>query len=74
MERTVTGVGVLDKSVAVLDALATGPLALNDLAPAAGLARATAHRLAKALEAHGFVDRDSTDGSCSDRVSSAATW
>lgn len=58
MERIVTTVGVLDKSVAVLDALATGPLTLGDLAPAAGLPRATAHRLAVALEAHGFVDRD----------------
>jgi DNA-binding IclR family transcriptional regulator len=58
VERIVTGVGVLDKSVAVLDALASGPLALADLAPAAGLPRATAHRLATALEAHGFVDRD----------------
>jgi DNA-binding IclR family transcriptional regulator len=58
MERIVTGVGVLDKSVAVLDALASGPLALSDLAPAAGLPRATTHRLAVALEAHGFVDRD----------------
>lgn len=58
MERIVTTVGVLDKSVAVLDALATGPLALADLAPAAGLPRATTHRLAVALEAHGFVDRD----------------
>lgn len=59
MERIVTGVGVLDKSVAVLDALAAGPLALAELAPAAGLPRATAHRLAVALEAHGFIDRDS---------------
>ena len=58
MERIVTTVGVLDKSVAVLDALATGPLALAELAPAAGLPRATTHRLAVALEAHGFVDRD----------------
>ncbi|MBA2609196.1 MAG: helix-turn-helix domain-containing protein [Actinobacteria bacterium] len=31
---------------------------LTELAPAAGLPRATAHRLAVALEAHGFVDRD----------------
>ncbi|MEY2397023.1 MAG: hypothetical protein QOJ00_197 [Actinomycetota bacterium] len=50
--------GVLDKSVAVLDALAGGPLTLAQMAPAAGLPRATAHRLALALEAHGFVDRD----------------
>ena len=49
---------MLDKSVAVLDALAAGPLTLAELAPAAGLPRATAHRLAVALEVHGFVDRD----------------
>jgi DNA-binding IclR family transcriptional regulator len=42
----------------VLDALGSGPLSLLDLAPAAGLPRATAYRLAVALEAHGFVDRD----------------
>lgn len=58
MERIVTSVGVLDKSVAVLDALANGPLALAELSAAAGLPRATTHRLAVALEAHGFVDRD----------------
>jgi DNA-binding IclR family transcriptional regulator len=58
MEPIVTGVGVLDKSVAVLDALAAGPLALADLTRATSLPRATAHRLAVALEAHGFVDRD----------------
>jgi DNA-binding IclR family transcriptional regulator len=58
VERIVTAVGVLDKSVAVLDALASGPLPLLELAPKAGLPRATAHRLAVALEAHGFVDRD----------------
>lgn len=49
---------MLDKSVAVLDALSGGPLTLADLAPAAGLPRATAYRLAVALEAHGFVERD----------------
>ena len=49
---------MLDKAVAVLDALEPGPLALNDLAEAAGLPRATAHRLAFALEVHGLVRRD----------------
>src|SRR3954454_8008899 len=58
VERIVTGVGVFDKSVAVLDALASGPSGRAELAPAARLPRATAHRLAVALEAHGFVDRD----------------
>lgn len=58
MGTTVSGVGVLDKAVAVLDALADGPLALAELVPATGLSRATAHRLATALEAHGLVRRD----------------
>jgi DNA-binding IclR family transcriptional regulator len=54
----VSGVGVLDKSVAVLDALEAGPRSLADLVTATGLSRATAHRLAVALETHGLVRRD----------------
>ncbi len=50
--------GVLDKAVSVLDALEAGPLALSGLVAATGLSRATAHRLATALEVHGLVDRD----------------
>jgi DNA-binding IclR family transcriptional regulator len=55
---SVSGIGVLDKAVAVLDALEAGPMTLTDLVDATGLARATAHRLAAALEVHGFVGRD----------------
>ncbi len=55
---TVTGVGVLDKAVSILDVLEAGPLALSGLVDATGLARATAHRLARALEAHRLVGRD----------------
>jgi DNA-binding IclR family transcriptional regulator len=51
-------VGVLDKAVSVLDALERGPLALADLVRATGIPRATAHRLAVALEDHGLVRRD----------------
>lgn len=58
MEQRTSDVGVLDKAVAVLDALAGGPRALAGLVAATGLPRATAHRLAVALEAHGFVRRD----------------
>lgn len=58
MERIVSGVGVLDKAVVVLDALEAGPLALGDLVKATGLPRATAHRLAVALEDHALVRRD----------------
>lgn len=55
---SVSGVGVLDKAVAVLGALEPGPRSLGDLVTATGLSRATAHRLAVALEAHGLVRRD----------------
>lgn len=50
--------GVLDKAVSIIDALEAGPLTLADLAAATGLPRATAHRLAVALEAHALVGRD----------------
>ena len=56
--ESVSGVGVLDKAIVVLRALRVGPLALADLQAATGLPRATAHRLAVALEDHGFVRRD----------------
>jgi len=55
---TVTGVGVLDKAVSVLDAVAEQPMALPQLQASTGLPRATAHRLASALEAHGLLRRD----------------
>lgn len=54
----VTGVGVLDKAVHVLRAVAERPLTLAALQTATGLPRATAHRLAVALEAHGLLRRD----------------
>ena len=56
---TVSGIGVLDKAVSILDALEGGALALGELVGATGLPRATAHRLAVALEAHGLVGRES---------------
>lgn len=54
----VTGVGVLDKAVAVLRAVEEAPRSLSELREATGLPRATAHRLACALEEHGFLRRD----------------
>jgi DNA-binding IclR family transcriptional regulator len=54
----VTGVGVLDKAVTVLRAVAEEPRTLNGLQQATGLPRATAHRLAVALEEHGLLRRD----------------
>ena len=49
--------GTFDKAVLVLDALEAEPLALAGLVDATGLPRATTHRLATALEAHGLVRR-----------------
>ena len=49
---------MLDKAVSVLAAIEAQPLGLADLVAATGLSRATAHRLATALEAHGLVRRD----------------
>ena len=55
---SVSGVGVLDKAVSILDALEARPLTLAELVGETRLSRATAHRLAAALEVHGLVARD----------------
>jgi DNA-binding IclR family transcriptional regulator len=55
-----SGVGVLDKSVAILSTLESGPHSLAELVAATGIARPTAHRLAVALEFHRLVSRDLT--------------
>ncbi|GAB3128444.1 IclR family transcriptional regulator [Tsukamurella serpentis] len=54
----VSGIGVLDKSIAVLRAVASEPASLADLCSRTGLPRATAHRLAVGLEVHGLLSRD----------------
>lgn len=58
MRASVSGVGVVDKAAGILDALEGGPRSLAELATATSLPRATAHRLAVALERHGLVSRD----------------
>lgn len=58
MGNTLGGAGVLDKAVDVLEALEVRPLSLADLVTVTGLPRATAHRLATALERRGLVRRD----------------
>lgn len=56
--ESVSGVGVLDKAVVVWRALLEhGPLSLADLTKQCDMPRATAHRLAAALEVHGLVRR-----------------
>jgi DNA-binding IclR family transcriptional regulator len=56
--NSLSGVGVIDKAMAVLGAIEGGPRSLADLVTATGLSRATAHRLAVALAVHGLVRRD----------------
>ena len=50
---------MLDKAVTVLDAVEARPRTLAGLVEATGFSRATAHRLAVALEVHGLLSRDS---------------
>ena len=58
MDRKNSGVGVLDKAVAILTTLESGPHSLAELVAATGISRPTAHRLAVALEFHRLVTRD----------------
>jgi DNA-binding IclR family transcriptional regulator len=53
-----SGIGVLDKAVGVLYAIAGSPCGLNELCERTGLPRATAHRLAAGLEVHRLLARD----------------
>lgn len=59
MEHSVSRVGVIDKAAVILSVLATGPRTLAGLVADTGMSRATAHRLAQALEVHGLVRRHS---------------
>ncbi|MGH3940241.1 MAG: IclR family transcriptional regulator [Pseudonocardiaceae bacterium] len=56
-----SGIGVLDKAVTVLRAVADSPCGLAELCTRTGLPRATAHRLAVGLETHRLLRR-SSDG------------
>jgi DNA-binding IclR family transcriptional regulator len=58
MGNDTSGIGVVDKSVAILAAAAEQPRTLADLVAATDLPRATAHRLAVALEVHRLLARD----------------
>lgn len=58
MGQPSSGIGVVDKSVSILAAVAAGPTTLAELVSATGLPRATAHRLAVALETHRLIARD----------------
>lgn len=54
----VTGVGTLDRALSVLAAVETGARTFTAVARTTRLPRSTAHRLLKALEAHGFLALD----------------
>ncbi|MCQ9334871.1 IclR family transcriptional regulator [Corynebacterium phoceense] len=53
----VSGIKVLDRAVAIMMAATNRPSSLSDLCEETGLPRATAHRLATALEAHRILTR-----------------
>ncbi|GEL20067.1 IclR family transcriptional regulator [Pseudonocardia asaccharolytica] len=55
--RQSSGIGVLDKAVGVLRAVAAEPCGLSELCERTGMPRATAHRLAVGLEVHGLLHR-----------------
>ena len=55
---TLSGIGVLDKAVAIVRAVAERPVRPADLPAATGISRATAHRLAQGLESHGLLRRN----------------
>jgi DNA-binding IclR family transcriptional regulator len=53
-----SGIGVIDKAAAILAAVARQPMSLAELVDATAIPRATAHRLATALNAHRLLARD----------------
>jgi DNA-binding IclR family transcriptional regulator len=56
VDHTVSGVGVVDKTVLILEVLSDGRTrSLGELVIDTGLPRATAHRLAHALQTHGLT-------------------
>jgi DNA-binding IclR family transcriptional regulator len=56
--RQHSGIGVLDKAVGVLHTIAQSPCGLAELCERTALPRATAYRLAAALEVHRLLARD----------------
>ncbi|KKC04061.1 IclR family transcriptional regulator [Mycobacterium nebraskense] len=56
--RQHSGIGVLDKAMDVLHTIGQSPCALAELCERTGLPRATAYRLAAALEVHRLLARD----------------
>ncbi|HEU4356300.1 MAG TPA: helix-turn-helix domain-containing protein, partial [Actinomycetota bacterium] len=59
---TDTGVSTLDRAVAIIGAVEAGARTFTDVARTTRLPRSTAHRLLKALAAHGLLAFDPGDG------------
>ena len=58
MDHVVSGVGVLDKAMYLLDVVEySQPVTFPDLVTKTGFPKTTAHRLVLALETHGFLRR-----------------
>lgn len=53
--RRSSAVGVLDRTMAILDAVQDGARSFTQIVDATGLTRSTAHRLIKATEDHGLL-------------------
>jgi DNA-binding IclR family transcriptional regulator len=59
VDRVVSGVGVLDKAMYLLDVVEySQPVSLPELVSITGFPNTTAYRLVLALETHGFLRRD----------------
>ncbi|WP_460464213.1 IclR family transcriptional regulator [Arthrobacter pigmenti] len=58
MEATVTGVGVLDKGMAIINSVEFGSRSATELARELDMTLPTVHRLAAALVEHGLLRRD----------------
>ncbi len=55
---TITGVGVLDKGVALLDVVERQPMTVSELSRELGMTLTTCHRLTTALTSHRLLRRD----------------
>jgi len=55
-QTVTTAVGVIDRTVSILDAVKRGARTHAAVVRATGLSRTTAHRMLKSLEAHGMVE------------------
>lgn len=54
---TLSGIGVLDKVVAILRVVGEGPASFREVCERTGISRATAHRLAQGMEVVGLLRR-----------------